>query len=116
MFELGLKQKEWLKVLRSGEYIQGVCALSKQHHDGYRYCCLGVANKIFNFEETDNGYLVDTFHKLGLRDMRGRLKDKFYINDIEIHSLSSMNDNGCSFNEIADYIEQNPENVFAFSV
>jgi len=88
-------KKKWVKALRSEQYQQTTYEL--QNSDGY--CCLGVLREIMDPNDTDQrsegGNLLSTkqLAKCGL-DHR-----------MQKH-LATMNDNGNSFTEIADYIEK----------
>ena len=44
--------QKWVEALRSGEYKQGVGCLYDSRHD--KYCCLGVACKVYEKETGDN--------------------------------------------------------------
>ncbi len=86
---------KWLKALRSGEYKQGK---ERLYHAG-RHCCLGVLADIqgepirsrkWCKDQREEYYLTGT----GLRKTASR-------------KLATMNDDGDSFANIANYIEQN---------
>lgn len=99
-----LKQN-WIDALTSGKYTQGKELLC----NGKSHCCLGVLANIvdpskwtigvtnFDYDFGDcNGYAFPT--------------DKWLINiglsnEIASH-LARMNDKGCSFKEIAEYIRK----------
>jgi len=90
-----LKAK-WVAALRSGEYPQGNGFLEK---DGC-YCCLGVLCAIQ--DEQWKKYFPDSLYSETLPDaVNGGLSGA------ERRELASQNDGGCSFTEIADYIEKN---------
>jgi len=119
--------KRWVKALRSGEFKQGQRYLSFQHRDGQQFdCCLGVACKLFNRDETNtvklpfeniNGIikygpstklLPEPLHNyLGITTSDGA----YFING-QRHSLTNKNDNGSSFLDIADIIESEPDGLF----
>lgn len=127
MFELGPMQKQWIAALRDGEYIQNEDGgmMCVEMETGPEYCCLGVAVKLFGLD-ADHCLLSNmSWFKLGLRSRHGDLKEVFFKNKLPFSSLVQMNDGlsfvegertRFSFSEIADYIEQNPENVFTHSV
>lgn len=121
MFELGPKQKTWIAALRSGKYKQGKAKLCTIDADGNKcYCCLGVANDVLELGILQtSAYLYNAYKELGLKDYDGE-----FININMLHpsragfvsSLAELNDSlNYTFEQIADYIEQNPENVFSHS-
>ncbi|SRR6266404_5786977 len=112
--------KLWIEALRSGKYRQGKGQLNVKES----MCCLGVACELFIqnggtlsrevIHGDDVRYGGDDYYTpkavkewLGLRDQRGDFGGVF-----EGKSLSSMNDNGQSFAQIADLIESNPPGLF----
>ena len=110
------KQKtEWVEALRSGKYKQGKYALYDGGTDSY--CCLGVLSKI-NGCYTSTGdyeYLDEEIHSvinLGIDENKfnfdGNLKKtgaKNLTPDLIEKSLSALNDDGRTFDEIATIIE-----------
>lgn len=108
--------KLWVEALRSGKYKQVTDALENRHGQ----CCLGVACRV----AIDNGlalrvnadgavtYFGDDTAELpravkewlGLATSYGRFDD--------LTSLVALNDNGSSFDMIADIIESEPEGLF----
>ena len=123
--------QKWVETLRSGVYEQG------QHQLRYEdfYCCLGVACEVYRKEvggvweqaqialfsdaDADGGtwwFGSDPENKqadvlptmvaewLGLKDEKGSYGEE---------SLTFLNDEGASFDEIADVIEKEPEGLFA---
>lgn len=117
----------WVAALRSGAYIQGTRYLKSKRHASYgpgqQYCCLGVAleltaGKAFT-EKVVTGHTVA--YKLrtprpdpsntDLPNEKDALEfgwfDRCYKGGIMLvlKELSSMNDSGYSFNNIADEIE-----------
>lgn len=122
-------RKEWLKDLRSGEFVQGQGSLS---HDN-KYCCIGVACETMircegeealiralpehpEEEVTDYGAVAEDsvappelMSWLGLRTANGMYDDEGY----EPNSLIAENDNhDKSFVQIAEIIESEPEGLF----
>lgn len=125
MQQLGPEQKKWIAALRSGEFEQGERRLRTLDD---KFCCLGVYEHIsgtkcepyyYNkcYRYFDKASLVDSFagmtiasvRKLGLKGTLGDIVDE---NGIQDSALSYMNDSGKTFEEIADFIENNPEKVF----
>ena len=97
--------EKWIAALRSGEYKQCRSYL----FDGEGYCCLGVAAEIagHDLELGPKDYTLlydDVFEKVPdeIKDT-GLVKNKFAA------ELTKMNDNGKTFDEIADWIEKNVE-------
>ena len=102
-------KKEWVKRLRSGDYEQGIDLLKTPQN---KYCCLGVLADIFLDEKdldwnycelNEDVYLIPEIAEwAGL----GGYGDDISVDEIK-ETLVSMNDDGHSFNEIADVIEEN---------
>lgn len=109
--------KKWVEALRSGKYEQGKMALRHEN----RFCCLGVACEVF----IENGGAIkiaidpdgdatyaglacrlpkEVSDWIGIKSPLGRFEEKA--------SLSSLNDNGSTFFEIADIIESEPKGLF----
>lgn len=106
------KQKEnirtWIKALRSGEYEQGKGRLRGA---GSRFCCLGVACEI-GLAEPEDFYLPTKESmqaSMGLPHLPwvsvDNIPSDFYEADEEI-TVANLNDNGATFDEIADAIEK----------
>ena len=116
-------RKKWVDALRLGEYKQAKQALKTDEG----YCCLGVACDISGLGEwqdihyavmNSNGVLkrsavglpVPVMSSLGLS-----FQDGSWGFDDKVQSLSKLNDQGATFEEIANIIESEPENlVFGF--
>lgn len=127
-------KNKWIAALRSGEYIQGKEFLMSSNsidrefdEDGneifvdtpdiqYKFCCIGVAgficgipklrlfkNPIFASSEDWSKEELETIPEL-LRG--GCLREISDYNEI-VDDLTQMNDSGKTFQEIADYIENN---------
>lgn len=107
--------EKWVKALRSREYKQTTGMLGNKH---VGYCCLGVGCVISgaNDEELDNesiilyresGYGIS---KAVLDTIPDELKGGYKENNL-VRQLTEMNDEGKTFSEIADWIEQNVEFV-----
>lgn len=101
-----LKAK-WVAALRSGLYQQATTRLRRQEHQsGARYCCLGVlccvSGRFRPYSEIFEAASLDTGRALDLlsddRDEARRLNERLWaLND----------EDGKSFDEIADHIEMN---------
>lgn len=124
--------KEWIKALRSGKYKQtqeGVlCDLPDEGPASF--CCLGVAEDLFNeviigtsahgsfkckFEGEDEDdnlgiYLTEETRKLlGLRTIEGI---PMVAIGVDRESLVVMNDSGSTFKQIANTLEAHEEHYF----
>ena len=94
---------EWIKALRSGDYIQGKEAL-RIDLDGSEpsYCCLGVLAEIYVCDEWPRGRLKSENEFLS-----AEASELFGLEPETQEFLAGLNDNaGNSFSEIADYIEE----------
>ena len=129
--------RKWVTALRSGQYAQGKMVLHEVTPEGDKFCCLGLACKLYADEhddilvqiEDEQGaagrertvtvyggkvrLLPDSVCEwLGLRDTNGT----FGGTDVKWDALTSMNDRGDSFDDIADVIEREPKGLFQESV
>jgi hypothetical protein len=113
-------KKLWVDALRSGSYQQGRNHLRR----GDTYCCLGVLCDLHDQSQNRTGWSKDdelplctylgcdvllppTVRKWAAITRR-TLDTPFFLTDVSVESkLSLMNDRGASFDEIADFIEQN---------
>jgi len=114
----------WVKALRSGEYEQGKGSLvttSLSSTDPIKHCCLGVLQDLYHKDQNQDF----PSHHSTLLSLSGRAlywagisttpcvpKQNHIIrhtlscdHDIQ-HVLSAANDQGVSFNKIADWIEK----------
>jgi len=120
--------KKWVAALRSGKYTQARSYLTTASGD----CCLGVACKLFMAEHPDELWPVlsgggiiqyayaneDEDYRwtvslppmvqiwLGLRTENGN------YGPMRVEALATDNDDGFTFEEIADIIEAEPEQLF----
>lgn len=105
--------KNWVVALRSGKYKQGKRYLRTSDH----FCCLGVLCEINNLPRIEgfSGYryyssysieeLPQLFaNKLGI-DINPEVNTEIIPGHSAPRHLSSINDNGYSFDEIATLIE-----------
>ena len=123
--------KLWVKALRSGEYKQCTQFLHIAGSDGDEFCCLGVACDLYikegnELEVKRNPY--DAPHTVRyneitsvlpreVRDWLGlRSEDGLYNAPIQDRTLVGDNDNGKTFEEIADIIESEPEGLFRVAI
>lgn len=94
---------KWVEALRSGKYRQGKGRL--KNNDSY--CCLGVACEISGATERQiNHYAY--IPKRSTVNVPTLLKSGCGVKGL-ICTISTMNDSGNTFLEIADWIEQNIE-------
>ena len=108
--------KAWVKALRSGKYKQGRGAL----RTGDMYCCLGVACELAGAKtEKPNDLTVPYGYDgifftlpVSVQEWLG-VKTGTGVYGKEEYDLSSDNDGGKTFEEIADIIESEPEGLFA---
>ena len=106
-------RKKWTKALRSEVYKQGTEALML---DGF-YCCLGVLCVVAGIKPDSSRQLGgwERFHGeykvapkaamefVGLADSSGGFGSG---------ALVRMNDGGCTFSEIADMVDSEPDGLF----
>lgn len=116
----------WVEALRSGVYKQGKNYL----HEGDTYCCLGVACDLYRRYESGPGWRDEDTDEDGfpansymgeagvlpatVRDWLG-LGDEcgcHVVSKVQGRSLSGLNDQGNTFEEIADVIEAAPDGLF----
>lgn len=135
---LGPHQRAWVRALRSGEFQQTKNYLnvitSYEEDTPVGLCCLGVASMVANVpyrDQNSDGCILREFGPadgksdkdrsfsvapqmtidwLGLRDSNGTFATIHYEGTKDC--LSGMNDRGMTFDQIADFIEANPEEVF----
>lgn len=110
----------WLSALRSGEYEQGKHFLMRETDASTCYCCLGVLSKIQGRLTPDGWDAQEPTPKTAeelaydnpcfptFRFGDGTFPHKCYaqLEKSKCSSLASCNDNGLSFLQIADIIEQ----------
>ena len=90
-------KEEWVAALRSGDYKQGHSVLKFNDE----FCCLGVLCDLSGGEWNKTSTKIDSFSE-------STSYPPYLIecaSDLSFTTLASMNDNGKSFNEIADKIE-----------
>lgn len=103
-------KKEWVKNLRSGDYEQTKDDLCTQEDGDYpRFCCLGVLYDI----AVDDNWVRDDYRWVPAMndDESGKLCNKrlaeIGLTEEQQGALTELNDDGCTFKYIADYIEEN---------
>ena len=109
---------KWIAVLRSGKYEQGTGFLCKDN----QYCCLGVLCEelgkelgIQKYQHESNSNIVcyngDVDYISDLNTIKKLNMDKSFKHSHIDSILMKMNDNGKTFDEIADYLEENLEKI-----
>lgn len=130
-FELGPKQKQWIKDLKKYPERQTAYYLGSKENGKIQACCLGqglitllgeeafLGGSYIEDGEGETSCLENSFKLLGLRSAIGTFKEKVYLEEFTFprggggfSSLLAMNDNGVPWKVIADYMEEQPENVF----
>lgn len=119
--KLGPVQRKWVETLKEKPHRQTNNVLGERKANGHvNACCLGQAllclyehknmqlpvGKLFSGDE--EGSLREHYQDLGLIDEEGSIIGF----DENYDSLAEMNDDGCTWSEIAEFIENNPEKVF----
>lgn len=105
--DLVMKQK-WCEELRSGRYIQGQRRLRTKEN---KFCCLGVLCDLVNpqgWKEdcSDNCYSFRFDREVTTGVLPGVIINKYEIHKSDESKLISLNDDGKSFDQIANYIEK----------
>lgn len=105
---------KWVEALRSGKFRQGDGALARLKNKRYEYCCLGVACAIQPTIERTQQAQEGVYESVtyGLFD-----GEQYYLSEaqrkaigLDYHAgqaLATMNDDGATFAQIADWIEAN---------
>lgn len=101
-----LKTK-WLKALRSGKYRQGGCYLK----NGRKFCCLGVLADIQGAKWHSNSLTYTEVPEIkninpGWQHDMLTPREAGGLRTSVMKTLATMNDDGKTFKEIADYIEK----------
>jgi hypothetical protein len=104
-------KKQWVQALRSGDYKQGQNGLRVDEGDGPRFCCLGVLADLIDPDGWFDGRNAfsgecEIRHQLGEAEQPGGYLKRRLLHKSTQLSLSNKNDEGASFDEIADYIEK----------
>lgn len=97
----------WVNALRSGKYKQGQGCLRFDD----KFCCIGVLCEISGFEYEWGAGFPDSDDQIvqwaGLRDPQGKIPIQFQNSTL----LTSINDFGVPFSQIADLIEKHWEEL-----
>lgn len=120
-------QLEWLDYLESNPKQQIAGNLGKVVEGKERFCCLGAAEKVcgtfykpeglksllvFGKESALGVLTSETKKRLNLRSSRGDFQTCCFVGSEYYECLTQMNDRGMTWAEIAQYIRENPTNVF----
>ena len=107
-------KKRWVKALRSGEYTQAenqLCLVDSDRSESF--CCLGVAYDVLydgDWELDGNSYGIrfdsDGESSIEWRTLPQVILDKIGLTHEDEAKLAEMNDEGMTFEQIADYIEK----------
>lgn len=121
-------KNDWVQALRSGKYKQTtgrLCRTKPKQKGGTdetpqegSYCCLGVLCKLYAREKHQRAFIhtkkrgwrfIDGYSKsFGLWDMPpDEVLGFAKVHRVDAENLAQMNDDGATFEEIADYIENN---------
>lgn len=107
--------RKWIDALRSGKYNQTRDRLK----DEYGHCCLGVACEVYQEEVGDldeklaHGiYCFDNCRSHLPIKVVNWLNLQFDDGEYKEGYLTTKNDTGSTFEEIADIIESEPEGLF----
>lgn len=97
-------KREWLKALRGGEYRQGQSYLKS----GNKYCCLGVLASVSgcSWKKDDWGSVFPVMNGKKVGDENYLVGGFAGLRAPTMKLLATKNDNGSSFQEIAEYIEK----------
>lgn len=102
-----IKQR-WIEALRSGDYAQGRQLLRDNVEGVDRYCCLGVLCDLAAQDGrgtwTGTGIFVDDLGNAAVSMPTGQITEWAGV-DGNAHQLANMNDEGGSFEKIANWIE-----------
>lgn len=117
---LGPKQAHLIAAVRSGAYAQGMGRMVRDVCGNKEYCFLGVVGHLFGLDMGGGFLKGDDFKEIGLYNQCGSFREPVLIDGKLFYSVVDMNDGvdgqHLTFFEIADYIEQNPSNVFGVSL
>ena len=102
-------KKKWVKALRSGEYDQGREALCSISRSGAQYCCLGV---LYEVEHGENAWeMKPEYCNVNDGELcaegNSQVYGDRYIGSSVVVQLSRNNDTGKSFDDLADWIDEN---------
>lgn len=109
----------WIDALRSGKFRQGEGNLRrKQSNNGVRHCCLGVYAEVCGVEFTPilppitTGTVIYSFQFPEYREdyttlPEGWARPRGISDEVQNHLMKMNDEDGCSFTEIADWVDAN---------
>lgn len=102
-------KNQWVEALRSGNYEQGRVYLYNKSYSGpATYCCLGVACSILGQKIPSDHFILGSSNPFfKYRSEFGLIPAELADDSITQIQLSKFNDRGATFNQIADWIENN---------
>jgi hypothetical protein len=105
-YEIAMK---WVEALRSGNYKQGQYYIKNND----KFCCLGVLCDISKQGEWKEGHYLnnDEYLPEEVMEWAGMKSSSGCFNVKSGRNLSKLNDNGMTFEEIADIIEKHWETL-----
>ncbi len=122
--------QRWVEALRSGDYTQGKRALAVKEYDSedYSHCCLGVlcelavadgvevtvveSNRTKSYDGAEAALPVAVRRWAGVTGRNPVVPRPHSVSSVYDHTtLASINDVGLTFDQIADVIEQNMEDI-----
>lgn len=102
--------KKWVKALRSGKYKKGIGQLKNKKDE---YCCLGVlcdlSGKPWNGLDGLPPKDIDVW--AGFKSRSYNFSKKYKVKHSKSEELTFLNDQGLSFKQIANLIENNYEDL-----
>ena len=120
-------KQDWIDALRSGEFNQCTGALAKRENSTISYCCLGVLapiagvnavpqelpdweNLVFDFDgKLESGVIPEAYRNIIVSDLDLSTlvasARPSHADDL-MRILSSKNDKGATFEDIAAYLEE----------
>lgn len=95
----------WVAALRSGKYKQGTGYLQQNG----RFCCLGVLNDIQNnpCNKRHGAIMYDSPSRVAAAHVNTEWLQSQGLEVKDVVTLMNMNDDGATFDVIADWISQN---------
>lgn len=102
-------KQDWLAALRSGEYPQGTGRLLTKATECMRhdtYCCLGVLCRVADIPIRPDGVRWADGRDIDFRDLLKRT-GLTHSEAEKVCHITTMNDSGKSFKEIARWLEKN---------